>query len=270
MPVAFEVVFTVARVRRVGCLVLLLWRWGVKDWVAVEVEALVLEGADDAVSLGLCFRIFHFEMGLCVAAGMCDVVSWGWGGLRCKVLPREVADFLAAQGTAGFLGDERVVQFPLGFVARLGPIREVLVDFVVTVVASDFKVVEAFRVGLVCDLRVRFLLIAKDAIALKVLSRACLGSNWASGWLGRSDIRLVIIAVAHEELLIVARRGHRGRSGARGTNRLSSVIFAGGQEVGQRFGRVGVFDASLARGDWSRVLIVVRPRRRRSDICRYR
>lgn len=117
MPVALEVVFAVARVRRVGRLVLLLWGWGVEDRVAVEVQALVLEGADDAATLGLFFGVFQFEMGLCVAAGVGNVRSWGWGGLRCEVVPGEVADFLAAQATAGFLGDEGVVVFPLGFVA---------------------------------------------------------------------------------------------------------------------------------------------------------
>lgn len=101
-------------------------------------------------------------------------------------------------------------------------------DFAVTVVASDFEVVEAFRVGFVCDLGVCFrVLVAKDAIAVVVLSCACLWGDRSSGWLGGGGIRLVI-ALAHKELTVVTRRGLRRRSGARGTNRLGAVIFAGG------------------------------------------
>lgn len=229
MPVTLEVVFAVTRVRGVGRLVLLLWGWGVEYRVAVEVQALVLERADDAASLGLFFGVFQFEMCFSVAAGLGDVRSRGWGGLRCEVVPGEVADFLAAQFTAGFLGDEGVVVFPLGLVARLGPVREVLVDFAVTVVASDLEVVKPFRVGFVCDLGVCFLvLVAEDAVAVVVLSCAYLGGNRASGWLGRSGIRLVVIGMAAKELLVVARRGLRRGSGARRTHRLGSVIFAGG------------------------------------------
>lgn len=267
VPVVLEVLSAVRAVRCEGvraCLASLLGRRlglpvfrAVEERVAVETHVLVLEGADHPAGLG-----WFFFVGFGVATRVRDGDSRGGSGLRSLILPRELMPFLAAELATGLFGGHEVVEAPLSDVARLGASgRGLLLHLPLRVVAANIEVTESVRVRSVGKRpRVlssdRFVVIEKT-VRLEVLARAYLGHNRPS--LGRRRIQLFIgiTIVTHEELLVVTRRGLRRGSRTRRTNRLRSLI-ARRQEIGQRFGRVGVLDASLARrGDRSRLVLLL-------------
>lgn len=283
VPVVLEVLSAVRAVRGEGVragLASLLGGWlgfpvfcAVEERVAVETHVLVLEGADHPAALG-----WFFIVGFGVATGVRDGDSRGGSGLGSHIVPGELMQFLAAELATGLLGRREVVEAPLSDVARLGASgRGLLLHLPLRVVAADIEVTESVRVRSVgkrlrllgCDL----LVVIEKTIRLEVLARAYLGHNGPSR-LGRRRIQLLIVitVVTHKELLVVTRwRLSRGsRTGC--TSRLRSVV-ARRQEVGQRSGRVGVLDASLAWSDRSGLLVLLYLLflfgrwRRETDIC---
>lgn len=232
-------------------LLLLLATGAVEDRVAVEIEALILEGADDASILGFVISIGQFEVGICVATGLRHGLPVLRSLVGLDVGPGELVDLLATKGSTRLLGGHEVIESPLRRMTRHCTSRHgLLLDLPATVVGSNVEVTEPVRIGPVSGLlasllsRNRFVVI-EQTVVLEVPSRAYFGRNGASRF-RRGRIGLIsAVVITHEQLTKITWRRLRSRSGTRGANRLRAVITRR-QEISQRFGRIGVPDASPA------------------------